>query len=73
MPPTKANNWGKADKQYLTDLVSAGDVNISDISHPYIKSVRFEFFKHRSSKNFRRNFRDFAATLDLETEYTGVR
>ncbi len=73
MPPTKANNWGKADKQYLADLVSAGDIDLSDISHLYNESVRFEFFKHRSSKNFCRNFRDFAATLDLDTEYTGAR
>jgi hypothetical protein len=73
MPPTKGNNWGKVDKHYLVGLVSAGDVDMSDISHPYIESMRFEFFKHRSSKNCHRNFRDFAANLDLDTKYTGAR
>ncbi len=32
-----------------------------------------KYFSHRDVKNFRRNFRDFAATFDLETEYTGAR
>jgi hypothetical protein len=76
MPPTpkiKANNWGKADKNYLYKLISAGDININDTSYPNIKDVRLEYFKHRSAKNIHCNFQDFAATLDLETEYTGAR
>jgi hypothetical protein len=41
MPKVKANNWGKADKKYLSNLISAGDVNITDTSYLNIIAVRW--------------------------------
>jgi hypothetical protein len=76
MPPTpkvQTKQWGKADKKHHADLISVGDVDISDTSYLNIEAVGLEYFKHHDVRNFRRNFRDFAASLDLETEYTGAR
>jgi hypothetical protein len=72
MPKIKANNWGKVDKKYLSNLISAGDVDITHTSYLNIKAVRLEYFKHHDIKKIRCNFRDFAATLDLKTKDTGA-
>ena len=76
MPPkatTKTKNWGQSDKDNLTDLIQAGLVDIEDLSLENIEAVRQEHFRHRSVKNFRRNFKDFSAAFDLEAEYSGAR
>jgi hypothetical protein len=72
-PKVKAKHWGKKDKKYLSDLIREGDVDITNTSYVHIEDIRLEYFPHRDVKIFRRNFRDFAATVDLETEYTGAR
>ncbi len=65
--------WGKVDKAALAELVINGDINIKDVSNPYIDSVRVEYFMHRVKKNFRRNYREFSAAWDLEAAYSGAR
>ena len=76
MPPkatTKTKKWGQSDKDNLTDLIQAGLVDIEDLSLENIEAVHQEHFRHRSVKNFRRNFKDFSAAFDLEAEYRGAR
>jgi hypothetical protein len=49
LPPTpkvKAKHWGKADKKYLSDLISEGDVNRTDTSYKNIKDIQREYFPH---------------------------
>ncbi len=69
--PTK--KWGKVNKAALTRLVHNGDMDINDLSNNNIDNVGKEYFCHRKKKNFCRNFRDFAATFELEAEYSGAR
>ena len=76
MPPkatSKAKKWGEPDKDHLYDLIQTGQVDIGDLSLENIEAVRQEHFRHRSVKNFRRNFKDFSAAFDLEAEYRGAR
>ncbi len=73
-PPTpKVRNWGDADEKILYDLIRSGAVDIDDTSLQNIERVRQEYFQQRSSENFRRNFRNYAARLDLEESYRGSR
>jgi hypothetical protein len=72
-PPPKAKKWGDADEKLLYDLVRSGAVDIDDTSIVNIERVRQEYFKQRDSYNFRRNFRNYAARLDLEESYRGSR
>ena len=69
--PTK--KWGKADKAALSRLIDDGDVDIYDTSTANIDRVGAAHFPHREKKNFRRNFRDFAASFAVESEYSGAR
>ena len=71
--PPKVKKWGKADEKILFDLIRTGAVDIDDLSLPNIEQVRQAHFSHRSSANFRRNFRDYAARLDLEESFIGAR
>ncbi len=74
MPPDpKVKKWGKADEKILFDLTRTGAIDIGDISIENIERVRLAHFSHRSSKNFRRNFRLYPARLDLEESYIRVR
>jgi hypothetical protein len=74
MPPTqKTKKWGKADKKILSDLVKRGDIDITDTTSKNIEAVRKEYFSHCMSKTFCHNFCNFAASLDLKTEYSGAR
>ncbi len=74
MPPnSKGKQWGPADKKFLLDLIRDNCMNILDTSLQNIEDVRLEYFSHWNPRNFRQNFRDFAALLDLETEYTSAR
>jgi hypothetical protein len=70
-PTTKY--WGKAEKVSLTSFVNTSNVHIFNSSFKNIKTVRREHFPHREPKNFRSNFRNFAAAWALESEYTGAR
>ena len=73
-PPTpKVRNWGDADEKILYDLIRSGAVDIDDTSLENIERVHQEYFQQRSSENFRRNFRNYAARLDLEESYRGSR
>jgi hypothetical protein len=74
-PPSQpyTKYWGKADKACLTSLINIGDVNIYDNSLQNIEIVWWEYFPHRDLKNFRQNFRNFAAAWALESGYAGVR
>ena len=71
--PPKVKKWGKTDEKILLDHIRTGAVNIEDLSLNNIEQVRREFFSHRTSENFRRNFRDYAARLDLEESFHGAR
>jgi len=73
MPPkatTKTKKWGQSDKDNLTDLIQARLIDIEDLSLDNIDTVHQEHFRHRSVKNFHRNFKDFSAAFDLEAEYS---
>ena len=69
----KVKKWGKADEKILFDHIRTGAVDIEDLSLENIERVRRAYFSHRTSENFRRNFRDYAARLDLEESYHGAR
>ena len=73
LDPPKVKKWGKADEKILFDLIRTGAVDIDDLSLENIEQVRQAHFSHRSSANFRRNFRDYAARLDLEESFIGAR
>ncbi len=53
--------WGQADKDLLNNLINRQLINITDTSLDNIKQVRAAHFWHCNKRNFRRNFRDFAA------------
>ena len=66
--------WGIDDKKKLQQLIDDGKVNISrteDID--YINSVRFKYYRKRDKANFRRNFRNYARSVDIEGHYQGYR
>jgi hypothetical protein len=75
MPDTQLSTkkWGKVDRAALAKLVHNGDVDINNLSTNYIDAVGKEHFCHCNKKNFSRNFRDFAATFNLEAKYVGAR
>ena len=73
MPP-RVKPWGKIDNTKLQGLVSSGQVDITrDDDVKYIERVRFQFFRERELKNFRRNFRNFARAQELEETVSGAR
>ena len=71
--PQKTKQWGKVDKAALHKLIVDGEVNIEDLSFENISDVHERFFPHRQLRNFRRNFRDFASSFDLERALAGAR
>jgi hypothetical protein len=73
-PPTpKVRNWGDANKAILYELIRSGAVDIDGTLLANIKRVRQEHFQQRLSKNFRFNFCNYTARLDLEESYCGAR
>jgi hypothetical protein len=70
--PTK-RNWGKADRAFLLQLIVDGEVDIEDLSYENIDAVQERWFGHRQKRNFRRNFKDYAASFDLERAVAGAR
>ena len=69
----KTKQWGKYDRQKLRTLIIEGKVDIEDLSFDNIDSVHARWFSERQQRNFRRNFRDYAASFDLETALSGAR
>jgi hypothetical protein len=74
-PPSQPTTkyWGKAEKASLMSLVNTGNVDIFNSCLETIETIRREHFPHRKPKNFRNNFRNFAAAWALESKYTGAR
>ncbi len=72
MPPKATKNWGQADKDLLANLINTQQIDITNTTLENIEQVRNLHFRHRKSKNFRRNFRDYSAAWDLEIEDSGV-
>ena len=69
----KIKKWGKIDRRALTNLIKEGEVNITNLTAPYINTVHSNFFSPHDKRNFCSNFRDFAAAWDLEAEYSRAR
>jgi len=65
--------WGKVDKSYLHQLIVDGKVDIEDLSFENIDDVNALYFPHRQRRNFRRNFKDFASSFDLDQALSGAR
>jgi hypothetical protein len=73
-PPTpKVKKWGEADESILYELLRTDQIDIEDTSLETIERIRLEHFQHRSSENFRRNFRNYITRLGLEDAYHGAR
>jgi len=66
-------NWGKVDKAALLQLIVDGKVDIEDHSHENIDAVHERWFSTHLKRNFRRNFKDYAASFDLERALAGAR
>ncbi len=65
IPMTK--QWRKVDKDALYhQLIVEGKVDIKDLSSKSIDAVHSCYFPHWTNCNFWHNFKDFAATFDLE-------
>ena len=66
--------WSIDDKKKLQQLIDSGKVDISrteDIDN--IDSVHFKYYRERDNVNFRRNFRNYARSADIEEHYRGYR
>ena len=68
-----AKQWGKVDKSFLHQLIVDGEVDIEDLSFENIDDVHARYFPHRQQRNFRRNFKDFASSFDLDQALSGAR
>ncbi len=69
-PPIKP--WGKADKNYLQELIEKDTVDITKSADvAYIDQVRFDHFHHRNSHNFHRNFCSYARLRELKGHLSG--
>ena len=65
--------WGIDDKQYLQQLIDRSKVDITRTDHDYIDSVRQKYFRQRNKVNFRRNFKNYARSRELEDKISGAR
>ena len=71
-PPIKP--WGKANKNFLQELIDEGEVDIARTSDTrYIDRVRHKYFRVRDVKNFCRNFQTYARSRELEDNLSGYR
>ena len=71
-PPVKP--WSKANKDYLQELIDLGKVDIGRSADTrYIDRVRAKYFRDRDEANFRRNFRSYARSRELEDTLSGAR
>ena len=66
--------WCKEDKDRLQRLIDEERVDITRTDDTqYIERVRHTHFRERDPINFRRNFRSFARSVDIEEHYAGYR
>ncbi len=71
--PPAVKSWGIDDKQYLQRLIDRSKVDITKTDHDYIDRVRQKYFCQRNKVNFRRNFKNFARSQELEDKISGAR
>jgi len=72
-PPPKVKKWGEADESILYELLRNDEIDLEDTSLETIERIRLAHFRHRSTENFRRNYRKYIARLILEDAYHGAR
>ena len=66
--------WSKANKDFLQELINTGKVDIGrSADTKYIDRVRVKYFRDRDEHNFRRNFRNYARSRELEDTLSGAR
>ena len=66
--------WSKEDKDKLQTLIDEGKVDIGNTEDiEYIDSIRHKYFRERKVDNFRRNFRSYARSIEIEEHYAGYR
>ena len=71
-PPVKP--WGQNDKELLQKLIDRRKIDISRTSDTdYIDKICQKYFRPRDNRNFRRNFRSYARSRDLEDHLSGYR
>ena len=71
--PPAVKLWGIDDKHYLQRLINKGKVDITRTDHNYIDRVRQKYFRHCKKVNFRRNFKTYARSRELEDEISSAR
>jgi len=70
-PPVKP--WSKENKNYLQELIDLGKVDIGrSADYKYIDRIRVKYFRNRDEHNFRRNFRNYARSRELEDTLSGA-
>ena len=66
--------WGSEDKELLQKLINQGKVDITRTNDlAYIDRVKHKHFRTRETYNFRRNFRNYARSRELEDHLAGYR
>ena len=66
--------WCKEDKDRLQRLIDEERVDITRTDDTqYIERVRHTHFRERDPINFRRNFRTYARSFEIEEHYAGFR
>jgi hypothetical protein len=66
--------WGQIDKDLLQKLINRGKVDITRTGDTdYIHKIRYKYFRPHDRHNFRRNFRSYARSRDLEDHLSGYR
>ena len=71
-PPVKP--WGQNDKDLLQKLINRGKIDITRTGDTdYIDRIRHKYFRPRDTLNFRRNFRSYTRSRDLEDHLSGNR
>jgi hypothetical protein len=70
--PPAVKPWGIDNKQYLQKLINKGKVNIARTDHNYIDRVHHKYFCHCKKVNFRRNFKTYACSRELEDKISGA-
>ncbi len=53
--------------------INEGKVDITRMDHDYMDRVHQKYFRHRKKVNFRRNFKTYARSRELEDEISGAR
>ena len=71
----KPKRWGGDDNVFLGTLVAEKKINITNTTPKYIDTIRrkYPIFHRLDKKNFRRNYRNLAASHDLQKYFGGAR